>query len=414
VKTTIRKILNDPVHGFITIQGKLALNIIESFEFQRLRRIKQLGLTHLVYPGALHTRFHHTLGSMHLMQKAIETLRMKGVVISEEESEAAQIAILLHDIGHGPFSHALENTLVHGINHEELSLLYMERINAKFNGQIAMAIAMFKNEYPRKFFKQLIASQLDVDRLDYLKRDSFYTGVSEGIISTARIITMINVVDDELVVEEKGLYSVEKYIIARRLMYWQVYLHKTSLSAEHLMVHILQRARELAQKGEELFSTEALKHFLYNTVSLIDFQTKPNHLDVFSQLDDADISISVKNWVNHKDKILAALCEKLINRKLNRVELTSEPVDKNRLKQMKEAVQKKYNCTEHELESFVYTGIVENRAYESAANEIKILKKDNSIVDLITASDQHNILALSQTVKKHYFSYPKEIKLVNN
>jgi len=410
--TKIRKILNDPVHGFITIHSKLILNLIDHPYFQRLRRIKQLGLTHLVYPGALHTRFHHALGCMHLMQKAIDTLRLKAVDISEKESEAAQIAILLHDIGHGPFSHALENTIVHNLSHEDLSLLFMHSLNKIYKGELDIAIKIFTNEYPKKFLHQLVSSQLDVDRLDYLKRDSFYTGVSEGVISTDRIITMINVSNDKLVVEEKGLYSIEKFIIARRLMYWQVYLHKTSLSAENLMVHILQRAKELAQKGVSLFCTEALHHFLYQNYSLNDFSSNTEHLKYFAQLDDSDISISIKTWVNHSDKILSRLCKKLMSRNLNRIELTTKKISEKRFLDMQAKVQEVYALEKKDLHYFIYTSSVENRAYDIYLPNINILKKDKKIIDITKASDQHNISTLAKPVAKYIFSYPKEIDYV--
>jgi uncharacterized protein len=410
--TKIRKILNDPVHGFITIHSKLILEIIDHPYFQRLRRIKQLGLTHLVYPGALHTRFHHALGCLHLMQKAIDTLRLKGIKISEKESEAAQIAILLHDIGHGPFSHALENTIVHDVSHEDLSLLFMNNLNSSYGGKLDVAIKIFTNKYPKKFLHQLVSSQLDVDRLDYLKRDSFYTGVSEGIISTDRIITMMNVFNDNLVVEEKGLYSIENFIIARRLMYWQVYLHKTSLSAEMLMVHILQRAKDLAQKGVSLFCTDAFSHFLYQNYSLTDFNSNSEHLKLFAQLDDSDISISIKTWVNHSDKTLSILCKKLMTRNLNRIELTKEKTSKKRFLEMQSKIKKAYDLETEDLKYFIFTSSVENKAYDISLSNINIMKRNKKLIDITEASDQHNISALAKPVAKHIFSYPKEINYV--
>ena len=288
-KLNKKKIFNDPIYGFITLNRDIIFDLIEHPYFQRLRRIKQLGLTHLVYPGALHTRFHHALGTMHLMQKAIEVIRSKGTTITEEEAEGVSIAILLHDIGHGPFSHALEHSIVSGISHEEISTLFMDELNKKFKGKLDLALKIFRNEYKKKFLYQLVSSQLDMDRIDYLKRDSFYTGVSEGVVNTDRIITMLTVKNDELAIEEKGIYSVEQFIIARRLMYWQVYLHKTVLAAENLSVKILKRAKELALNGEDLFCTPALKEFLYNKHDLSSFQNNPKLLEIFAELDDVDI-----------------------------------------------------------------------------------------------------------------------------
>ena len=311
-----RKIFNDPVYGFVTVPSDLVFKLIEHPFFQRLRRIRQLGLTNLVYPGALHTRFHHAMGAMHLMQETIEVIRLKGHEVSDAEKEGATIAILLHDIGHGPFSHALETSIVHNITHEDLSAVFMDRLNVEFNGQLEIAIKIFRGKYKKRFLHQLVSSQLDLDRLDYLCRDSFFTGVSEGIVSSDRIVKMFTVVDDQLVVEDKGIYSIENFLVARRLMYWQVYLHKTVLSAEHLLVNILKRAKELAEEKVALFCTPSLHFFLYNKLSKRAFLNKPEVLESFAKLDDNDIITSIKVWTDHSDKTLAFLCKNLVNRKL--------------------------------------------------------------------------------------------------
>jgi len=401
------KIFNDPVYGFVSIPYEIIFDLIDHPYFQRLRRIKQLGLTNLVYPGALHTRFHHAMGAMHLMGQAIEVLRSKGNEITDEEARGVTIAILLHDIGHGPFSHALENSIVSNIHHEALSELFMNRLNQDFNGQLSLAIKIFQNKYPKRFLHQLVSSQLDMDRLDYLMRDSFFTGVSEGVVSSDRIIKMLNVVNDELAVEAKGIYSIEKFIIARRLMYWQVYLHKTVLSAERLLVNILTRAKELAEKKVELFCTPALRIFLYNKYSKKDFLTNPGLLDSFAQLDDNDITTSVKVWTNHEDKVLSMLCKQLVNRKLFKVELQNKPFLPAIIKQKKDAVKKLYGFTEKEVKYFVFTDDVTNDAYNANKIRINILSKDGKITDITDASDQLNIDALTKTVKKYFLCYPK-------
>ena len=327
--TNKHKILNDPIYGFTAIPNELIFDILEHPYYQRLRRITQLGLTYLVYPGAYHTRFHHALGAMHLMQKAVKTLQSKGHKITPDEETGVLAAILLHDIGHGPFSHALEHSIVNGVNHEDISLMIMDRLNEQFDGKLSLAIQIFKNQHPKLFLHQLISSQLDLDRLDYLKRDSFYTGVSEGVINSDRLISMFNVRNGELVIDAKAIYSVEKFIIARRLMYWQVYLHKAVLSAEFTLVEILKRAKYLVQNGTELFSTLALNEFLKKNHSLEDFNTNPGLLDTFCLLDDFDIMTSVKEWVHHKDKVLSLLCTKIIERKLLKIELQDEPFELN-------------------------------------------------------------------------------------
>ncbi|MBZ0097728.1 MAG: HD domain-containing protein, partial [Taibaiella sp.] len=321
------KIVNDPVYGFIRFPEAEILQLIDHRWFQRLRYIRQMGPAHLVYPGAVHTRFHHSLGAVHLMGKALDELKAKGVVISEQESLAARIAILLHDIGHGPFSHALEHTLVEGITHEYLSGLIMNELNREFGGMLDGAIRVFDQSYEKPYLHQLVSSQLDVDRMDYLNRDSFYTGVSEGVIGYDRILNMLTVKNNQLMVEEKGVHSVEKFVIARRLMYWQVYLHKTVLAAEVLLINILKRARELARRGKELYASQALRHFLYNNVTLQDFQSSPQHLEKFCMLDDVDILASVKEWCRHENKILSRLCCMMQYRKLYKVVLTSGDIN---------------------------------------------------------------------------------------
>lgn len=404
-----RKIFNDPVYGFITVSDDFIFQLIEHPYFQRLRRIKQLGLTHLVYPGSFHTRFHHAMGAMHLMGEAIESLRSKGNEITEEEAQAVNAAILLHDIGHGPFSHALENCIVEDINHEYLSQLFMERLNTQFGGKLQLAIDIFQNKYSKKFLHQLVSSQLDVDRLDYLKRDSFFTGVSEGVISTERIIKMMNVVNDNLVIEAKGIYSIEKFIIARRLMYWQVYLHKTVLSAGYLMIKILQRAKYLSEQGLSLFATPAFHEFITHTYRKIDFDKNPQILDLFAELDDFDIYSSIKVWSNSSDTILAALCKKLINRQLFHIDLEKTPIDELKMEKIKKEVIKTLNISPSDIDYFVFSDKVENNAYDTSNININILFKDGKILDLAEASDQLNISVLSQTVTKYFLCYPKEI-----
>jgi HD superfamily phosphohydrolase len=407
-QTNKLKIFNDPIYGFITIPYPIVHDLIEHPYFQRLRRIKQVGMTHMVYPGALHTRFHHAMGAMHLMTQAIEVLRFKGVKISDEEAKGVIIAILLHDIGHGPFSHALEHSIVSGINHEDLSSMFMQRLNEKFKGQLTTAIRIFNNTYPKKFLHQLVSGQLDMDRMDYLNRDSFYSGVSEGVISYDRIIKMLNVYKDQLVVEDKGVYSIEKFIVARRLMYWQVYLHKTVLSAENLLVKILSRAKELANKGEELFSTPAFKYFLYNKVTKKDFINNPSLLDLFAQLDDYDILTSVKVWVNHHDKVLARLCTNMVERKLFRIELQPQKFEKAYINEKVKTVINKYKISEKEAAYFVNTGSISNNAYNPERDKINILFKNGELKDIADASDQLNIRALSTPVEKHFICYPKD------
>ncbi len=366
-------------------------------------------MTHLVYPGALHTRFHHALGAMHLMSLALEVLRSKGHQISFEEEEAATIAILLHDIGHGPFSHALEHTLVNGIKHEDISMLMMEKLNEEFNGKLNDAIAIFKGKYYRNFFCQLIAGQLDLDRMDYLNRDSFFTGVSEGVISFDRIIKMFNVVDDQLVIEEKGIYSIEKFLIARRLMYWQVYLHKTVIAGEQLLVKILERAKKLASNGHQLFATPALQHFLINEVTDREFFSQENHLLQFSKLDDQDIYASVKVWVNSDDLILSRLCKMLNSRNLYKVEITNTPPAKARVELLAANTSVTLHLKKEDAAYFVFTDTIRNRAYNAENSNINILMKNGELVDIAKASDLSNLESLDKTVKKHILCYTRDI-----
>lgn len=404
------KIINDPVYGFVSITHPLVLDIINHPYFQRLRRIKQLGLTNLVYPGALHTRFHHAIGAMHLMQQAIQTLRIKGIPISQKEEQGALIAILLHDIGHGPFSHALENTLVQDVSHEDISLLIMYDLNKQLKGKLQLAIEIFEDKYERKFFHQLVSSQLDVDRLDYLQRDSFFTGVNEGVIGTDRIIKMLTVVNDKIVVEQKGIYSIEKFLIARRLMYWQVYLHKTVLSAENMLVNILKRARELVREyKQQLFATPSLNFFLKNKISKDDFIVNNEVLEHFTNLDDNDIIASIKVWANSEDEILSTLCNLFINRKLFKIIIQKKPFKSEEVNQLIKSARKKYaHLKENELDYFVINSSVNNSAYVKNKYNIKIYD-GKTLEDISDASDNFNIRALSKVVTKYYLCYDRSI-----
>ncbi|MCK5822768.1 MAG: HD domain-containing protein [Bacteroidales bacterium] len=404
-----KKIINDPVYGFINIPNEIIFDIIEHPYFQRLRRIKQLGLTFLVYPGAIHSRFQHALGATHLMSTAINVLRSKNKIITDEEAEAVLIAILLHDIGHGPFSHALEKHIIN-VDHERLSLLFMENLNSIFNGKLSLAIKIFSNNYHKKFLHQLVSSQLDMDRLDYLKRDSFFSGVTEGVISYDRIIKMLDVVDDKLVVEEKGIYSIEKFLVARRLMYWQVYMHKTVVSAELLLSKILKRARELADKKVDLFATPALKFFLYNKTKN-DFLNSDAAFNFFSQLDDNDIMASIKTWSNHEDITLKNLCKNLINRHLYKIIIQNKPIDNNVINNLKNKVKQAYNVSDDELNYFIFTGVLTNNAYSAVDDRINILSKTGKLTDISEASDMLNISVLSKLVKKYYLCFPKEFEI---
>ena len=401
------KILNDPIYGFITLPNTLLYDLIQHPYFQRLRRISQMGMSYLVYPGAHHTRFHHALGCMHIMQKAIEVLRFKGVSISKDEENALFIAILLHDIGHGPFSHAMEHSIVENVNHESISLLFMEKLNEEFEGKLALAIQIFKGDYHRKFMLQLISSQLDMDRMDYLKRDSFYTGVAEGNINSDRLIQMMNVVDDVLVIEEKGIYSVEKFLMARRLMYWQAYLHKTSLVAELILTKVLKRAKELTQKGIILPCSKPLLFFMQNKVELNDFDSIV--LNEFSQLDDYDIISVLKNWQHNEDFILSSLSKMIINRDLLKVKLSSEKFPIEEIQQLLDRFSKENAISQQDAHYFIFKGKIKNQAYSKEAEPIRILKKDKTIEDVVEASDQLNLKALSKSVIKYYICFPKQL-----
>lgn len=409
IKYNKRKIFNDPVYGFITVPYPIVFDIIEHPYFQRLRRIKQLGLTHLVYPGALHTRFHHTLGAMHLMGMAVEELRAKGYEITDEEAEGVTLAILLHDIGHGPFSHALEHSIVSGVTHEDISALFMERLNEEFEGKLSTAIAIFNDQYPRHFLHKLVSSQLDMDRLDYLRRDSFFTGVSEGIVGSDRIIKMLHVVNDELVVESKGIYSIEKFIVARRIMYWQVYLHKTVLSAEYLLIHILKRAKELSEKGDELFATPAFSVFLKRKVTKADFENEPTLLNLFAELDDMDVMTSVKVWKHHPDKVLSMLSTFMVNRKLLKIKMYSEPISDGKMVELRSKLASDWNLSESDAAYFVFSDSIANSAYSLQQDRINILFKNGEVKDLTEAADTLSLSVLSKPVEKHFLCLPAQL-----
>ncbi|MCB0477607.1 MAG: HD domain-containing protein [Crocinitomicaceae bacterium] len=400
-----KKIINDPIYGFITFPDEFIYDIIQHPYFQRLRRVKQLALTYYVYPGAHHTRFHHAVGAMNLMTKALDIIEKKGTTIDPKDKLGAILAILLHDIGHGPFSHTLEHTIVKGVSHEDLSLLFMEKLNEEFDGRLETCIQIFTNKHPRKFLHQLVSSQLDMDRLDYLKRDSFYTGVSEGVIGSERIIKMLNVKNDELVVEEKGIYSIENFIVARRIMYWQVYLHKTVLSAEILLSKILERARFLVQNGQELFASPYLNYFLKNTITTKDFTKDPKALEVFSKLDDYDVLGAIKVWMDNEDITLSVLSQKLINRELPKVEITNTPITESRFHDLLGNVKLKYGLTDEESAYFVYTDDLVNNAYDLSSGSINILMKDGVVVDLVAASDNFSLSTFSFPVQKYLLSY---------
>ncbi len=404
-----KKIFNDPVYGFVTIPHGILFDLVEHPYFQRLRRIGQVGFTHYVYPGALHTRFHHAIGALHLMTEAIDVLRSKSVVITEEEAEAVSIAILLHDIGHGPFSHALEHALVN-VHHEELSIFFMEELNHQFDNKLSLAIQIFKNEHPKRFLYQLVSGQLDMDRMDYLNRDSFFTGVSEGVIGYDRIIKMLDVKNGELVVEEKGIYSIEKFLIARRLMYWQVYLHKTSIVAEHLLIKSLKRAKELALSGNvDLEVSKPLRFFLYKKLDQSDFdKNRQELLENFALLDDVDVVMALKNFMNHEDSILSFLAKSLIERRLFKVELKNEDFSSDYLEKVRQKVASVNGLDVHspKIDYLVFNGKETNSAYSKSINEIKILFKDGKIVPMSAISD-HGVP--SQIITKYYLCYPKKI-----
>lgn len=404
-----RKIINDPVYGFINIPSELVFDLIEHPWFQRLRRIKQLGLTHLVYPGALHTRFHHSLGAMHLMQEAMDTLRNKGHKIKRSEREGAIIAILLHDIGHGPFSHALEHSIVGNIPHEFLSQMIMEQLNKQFDGRLSKGIEIFNHQYPKTFLSQLVSSQLDMDRLDYLTRDSFFTGVSEGVIGTQRLIKMLNVRNDKLLIDDKGIYSVEKFLVARRIMYWQVYLHKTVLAAENMLIKILERARALCHEGIDLFATPSLAFFLNNDITRDDVENNADILEFFVELDDFDIFTAIKIWASHEDRILRFLCKSLVNRQLYRCEIQSAPFDYFQIEKIRQTLLDSFELTEDELHYFFISDSTSNHAYKYDSDNIHILSRNGKVRDLAEASDQFTETESVQEVTKHFICYPKDV-----
>jgi len=413
--TNKKKIINDPVYGFISIPGDFVFDLIEHPWFQRLRNIKQLGLTSFVYPGANHSRFQHGIGALHLMELAINTLRNKGVQISHEEEEAVNIAILLHDAGHGPFSHALEKSIISGITHEDMSLLIMKKLNEEFQGRLELALKIFTGTYRRKFFHELISGQMDMDRLDYLRRDSFFTGVIEGSVGSDRIIRMLNVVDDSLVIDEKGIYSLEKFLIARRLMYWQVYMHKTVLSSESLLVKTLKRAKELAGEGIDLYATPSLRFFLYNNIGYSDLTKEGNFTpglvaSNFTRLDDTDILVSAKYWGDHSDIILSDLSRRLLQRDLFAIELQNDPFPEERVRKLRSCAGDLMKIKSADEEYYVFTDSISNLAYAPDAPEVKILLKSGKTANISTVSDMFDHRFLSERITKYFLCYPKECK----
>ena len=401
-----KKIINDPIYGFITVPDELIFDVMNHPYMQRLRRIMQLGLSNLVYPGAQHTRYTHVLGAMHLMTLAVGVLRRKGNEITPEEERAAQLAILLHDIGHGPFSHALEYDIVSGISHEEISSLFIDRLAEEFGEDLKRAQLIFKNQYPKPFLHQLVSSQLDMDRMDYLNRDSFYSGVSEGIIGTDRLIEMLAVHEGQLVLEEKAIYSVEKFIVARRLMYWQVYLHKTVVAAEYMLIHALRRAKHLVKAGHSLFASPSLYIFLSKDVTKSEFLSDAKYLDAFAELDDHDIWGAVKVWQHHEDRILALLCSGIIHRNLFKIEISTQPFPPDRIVLEREFVKAEFGFNEKELDFLVYHDLLLNKAYTNGKQNIMLLTKAGVLLDLSQASDNLNISALAKPVEKYFLSYP--------
>jgi HD superfamily phosphohydrolase len=417
VRQKKHKIINDPVWGFIDLDSGLLFDLIEHPYFQRLRRIRQLGFTSNVYPGANHTRFEHSIGTMYLVQTALNVLREKGVEITDEEAEGVTVALLLHDLGHGPFSHALEESIVKGISHEELSILFMRDLNDEFDGRLDLAIRIFLNQYPKHFLHLLVSSQLDMDRLDFLKRDSFYCGVSEGVVSSDRIIKMLDVRDDQLVVEAKGIYSVEKFLIARRLMYWQVYLHKTVVSTERMLVNLLKRASDLVAAGQDVRASGAFASFLSREVTAEDFrsddkQRRKRALIRFSQLDDSDIISTIKEWTTHADLILADLSGRIINRKLMKIKISPHPFSESQVNELRAKVLSKTGIPEGELDYFVSVGEMTNKAYRPDEEAILILHKNGKLKDIRDASDI-NLEGLTKTVRKHFVCYPAKISQGN-
>ncbi|MBT5147747.1 MAG: HD domain-containing protein [Flavobacteriales bacterium] len=407
-KTNRYKILNDPIYGFVTLRHSFTIDILDHPYVQRLRRISQLGLSHLVYPGAVHNRFQHAVGSMFLMQEVVDVLRTKGVEITREEDEAVCFAILLHDIGHGPFSHALEHSIVKSVHHEDISIMIMDRLNKDFDGKLTLAIKIFKNEYSKKFLHQLVSSQLDMDRLDYLARDSFYSGVTEGKVGSERIIKMLSVSNDQLVVEEKGIYSVEKFIVARRLMYWQVYLHRTVLCAEHMLTLVLRRAKQLAQSGSEIFATPALSRFINNDFDKKSFISTPNIIDSFCELDDSDVFSAMKAWRHHSDKVLSSLSSRLLDRKLFRIELRPHPFTTEEVNEKINLIATKWGLSIDEASYFVSNQSIENRAY--TPNGIIIKNKDGTTRDFAESNDHLSFELLTKPVRKSFLCYPKDFE----
>ncbi|MCR5077045.1 MAG: HD domain-containing protein [Prevotella sp.] len=404
---TNSKIINDPVFGFIKVPRGLLLDIVRHPLMQRLTRIRQLGLTQEVYPGAQHTRFQHSLGAFHLMSEAILSLQQKGLFIFDSEAEAVQAAILMHDIGHGPFSHVLENTLISGITHEEISLMMMNRINQDMHGALNLAISIFKDEYPKHFLHQLISSQLDMDRLDYLRRDSFFTGVTEGNIGSARIIKMLNVVDDSLVVESNGIYSIENYLTSRRLMYWQVYLHKTTVGCENILVNALKRAKHLAKAGTKLFASPALHYFLYHDIDADTFHSHTGALDNYTALDDNDIWSALKVWQHHDDKILSLLASNIINRRLFKVEVSEEQPTEEKLYLLRRKLTDTFNINENDCSYLMGISKVQKDMYNPFDDHISILYKDGKLKDITEASEILNIELLSKKICKYYLCYQR-------
>lgn len=400
-----KKIINDPVYGFINIFDEIIFDLIEHPYFQRLRRIKQLGLTHFVYPGAMHTRFQHSLGALHLIQSSIDIIRSKGHEITEKEALAAKIAILLHDIGHGPLSHTLEDLWSKEISHEKFSLHFMNELNKEFKGELSLAIQIFKNKYPKKFLHQLVSSQLDMDRLDYLRRDSFYTGVSEGVIGSDRIIKMLNVHNDNLVIEAKGIHSIEKFLIARWIMYWQVYFHKTVISADQLIGSTLRRAKDLIMQGRDIHCTPSLEYFLKEKYIQDDML---NILNNFSKLDDNDIAASLKTWTDSDDKVLSLLSKNMLNRKLFKIDLQNEPFDKKHIETIKETIKSEYSLDDEQVDYLVFSDYISNKAYSAKNENIQILFNNKEAIDITEASDMLNLSILSKTVRKYFLSYPKQ------
>ncbi|MBL6866168.1 MAG: HD domain-containing protein [Flavobacteriales bacterium] len=401
------KILNDPVYGFITIQHELTFDLMDHPFVQRLRRISQLGLSHLVYPGAVHNRFHHAIGALHLMQEAIAVLRAKGTDISDQEGEAVCAAILLHDIGHGPFSHALEHSIVKGVRHEDISALIMSRLNEELNGALDTAIAIFNDHHPKRFLHQLVSSQLDMDRMDYLARDSFYSGVAEGKIGSERIIKMLAVKDDRLVVEEKGIYSIEKFLMARRLMYWQVYLHRTVLCAEFMLMRVLKRAKALALSGVDVFTTPALSIFINESLDRAKFIADPEILNRFCELDDSDITCALKVWQHHDDPILSELSKRIVHRNLFQIELRSQPFSNDEVETTIQNVATGLGLSREDATQFVINDTIHNSLYSEEG--ISIQFKNGTVQDFAEASDQLNREILTRTVSKSFLCYPKEL-----